>query len=595
LARLIKLARPYWKFLIVSAVCLVVSTLLQLTFPLFIGRIVDSAITYKDMTMMTASALALVGVFAVQAVFNFGQTYLTSYTGERLVADVRKGVFAHLQRLSLGFYDNQRVGELTSRLSNDVTVVQAGLTNNLISPLGQVLTLVGGLTAIVLIDWRLIGLVLIVVPPVMLTGILFGRRLSRISEQAQAALGIATTVLEETLSAPRVVKAFGREDYEIGRYGSAVEESFNAGLTRIRNRSFFIALITLLGFAALAGIMWFGGVEVLNGNLSPGELFILPLYIIMATGPITALTGVYAQFQEASGAAGRLFEILDTVPDIQDSPGAVALPAPARGEVELREVTFRYGNGPNVLRDLSLKMEEGRVLALVGPSGAGKTTLASLVPRFYDVAAGAVLVDGYDVRDLTISSLRGAIAIVPQEPQLFGGTVYDNIAYGRVEATEAEVEAAARAANAHDFIMEYPDGYQSIVGERGVKLSGGQRQRVAIARAILRDPRILILDEATSSLDNESERLVRDALDRLMKGRTTIIIAHRLSTVQHADRIAVIEAGQVVELGTHRELLAQGGLYYRLYTKSATGLPLEELPPTDDLEELATREVAGSV
>jgi subfamily B ATP-binding cassette protein MsbA len=573
----------------------VVSTLLQLTFPLFIGRIVDSAITYKDMAMMTTAALALLGVFAVQAIFNFGQTYLVSYTGERLVADVRKGVFTHLQRLSLGFYDNQRVGELTSRLSNDVTVVQAGLTNNLISPLGQVLTLVGGLTAIVLIDWRLIGLVLIVVPPVMLTGILFGRRLSRISERAQAALGIATTVLEETLSAPRVVKAFGREDYEIGRYGSAVEESFNAGLTRIRNRSFFIALITLLGFAALAGIMWFGGVEVLNGNLSPGELFILPLYIIMATGPIGSLTGVYAQFQEASGAAHRLFEILDTVPDIQDSPGAISLPAPARGEVELRDVIFHYGNGPDVLRNLSLKMEAGRVLALVGPSGAGKTTLASLVPRFYDVAAGAVLVDGHDVRDLTISSLRGAIAIVPQEPQLFGGAVYENIAYGRVDATEAEVEAAARAANAHDFITDLPDGYLSIIGERGVKLSGGQRQRVAIARAILRDPRILILDEATSSLDNESERLVRDALDRLMKGRTTIIIAHRLTTVQHADRIAVIEAGQVVELGTHRELLAMGGLYHRLYMKSAAGLPLEELPATDDLEELATREVAGTV
>jgi len=576
-------------------VCLVASTLLQLTFPLFIGRIVDSAITYKDMAMMTASAVVLVGVFAVQAVFNFGQSYLTSYTGERLVADVRKSLFTHLQRLSLSFYDNQRVGELTSRLSNDVTVVQAGLTNNLISPIGQVLTLVGGLTAIVLIDWRLILLVLIVVPPVMLTGILFGRRLSRISERAQAALGIATTVLEETLSAPRVVKAFGREDYEIGRYGSAVEESFDAGLTRIKNRSFFIALITLLGFAALAGVMWFGGVEVLNGNLSPGQLFILPLYIIMTTGPITGLTGVYAQFQEASGAAGRLFDILDTVPDIQDSPGAISLPAPARGAVELREVTFRYGNGPNVLRDLSLEIEAGRVLALVGPSGAGKTTLASLVPRFYDVAQGAVLVDGHDVRDLSVSSLRDAIAIVPQEPQLFGGTVYENIAYGRVGSTEAEVEAAAGAANAHDFIMDLPDGYQSIVGERGVKLSGGQRQRVAIARAILRDPRILILDEATSSLDNESERLVRDALDRLMKGRTTIIIAHRLSTVQHADRIAVIEAGEVAELGTHRELLAQGGHYYRLYTKSAAGLPLEELPPTDDLEELATREVVGTV
>jgi subfamily B ATP-binding cassette protein MsbA len=595
LARLIRLARPYWKFLVVSAVCLAVSTLLQLSFPLLLQRIVDSAITYKDVGMMTASALVLVGVFLVQAVFNFGQTYLISYTGERLVADVRKSVFTHLQRLSLGFYDNQRVGELTSRLSNDVTVVQAGLTNNLIGPLGQVLTLVGGLTMIILIDWRLIALVLVVVPPVMLTGILFGRRLRGMSERAQAALGVATTVLEETLTAPRVVKAFGREDYEIGRYGSAVEESFNVGLMRIRTRSVFIAFITLISFAALAGIMWFGGNEVLNGNLSPGQLFILPLYIIMATAPISALTGVYAQFQEASGAAHRLFEILDTEPDIKDSPDAVPLASPARGEVELRDVTFHYVNGPDVLKELSLTIEEGSVMALVGPSGAGKTTLASLVPRFYDVADGAVHIDGHDVRTLTMNSLRDAIAIVPQDPQLFGGTIYDNIVYGRLDATEAEVEEAARAANAHDFIIDFPDAYQSIVGERGVKLSGGQRQRVAIARAILRNPRILILDEATSSLDNESERLVRDALDRLMKGRTTLIIAHRLSTVERADKIAVIEAGRLVEIGTHRELLAHAGLYYRLYTKSAAGLPLEELPPTDDLEELATREVVGTV
>ncbi|MDQ6693235.1 MAG: ABC transporter ATP-binding protein/permease, partial [Chloroflexota bacterium] len=489
LRRLLRLAFPYWGRLAVAAFCLVVSTLLTLSFPLLIQKIVDSAVTKHSSAEMTSTAIELVGIFLVQSIFNFGQFYLVAFTGERLVADVRKRVFGHLQKLSLGFYDNQRVGELTSRLSNDVAAVQAGLTNNLIGPLGQILTLVGGIVMIVLIDWRLIGLVLLVIPPVVLTGVIGGRRLQGAAEQAQAALGVATTVLEETLAAPRVVKAFGREPYEVERYGASVEESFKVGMRRVRTRAVFVTVITLVSFIALVGIMWFGGNEVLNGNLSPGQLFSLPLYILLATGPVSALTGVYAQFQEASGAARRLFEILDTAPEIADAPDAVALPSPARGEVALRSVTFHYNGGPDVLKNLSLEIEAGQVVALVGPSGAGKTTLASLVPRFYDVAEGAVLVDGHDVRALTSRSLRDAIAIVPQEPQLFGGTIYENIAYGRLEAGAEDVRQAARAANAHDFIEELPDGYNSIVGERGVKLSGGQRQRVAIARAILRDPR----------------------------------------------------------------------------------------------------------
>lgn len=593
LRRLLTLAVPYWRRLLVAGVCLVVSTLLTLTMPLFIQKIIDSVMVQKDMSAMTGLALGLVGVFLVQSLFNFGQSYMLAYTGERLVADLRKHVFAHLQSLSLSFYDNQRVGELTSRLSNDVSVVQAGLTNNLLGPIGQALTLVGGLTMIVIIDWRLIILVLLIVPPVVFVGSFFGRKLGRASESAQSALGVATTVLEETLAAPRIVKAFGREQYEIGRYGESVEESFRVGMRRALLRGVFISLITFVSFGALAGILWFGGNEVLSGRLSPGQLFSLPLYIMLAAGPISALTGVYAQLQESSGAARRLFELLDTAPDITDEPGARALPAPAHGEIEFREVTFRYRDGPDVLRDLSLRIEPGEVVALVGPSGAGKTTLASLVPRFYDVAEGTVLVDGSDVRQLTVDSLRGAIAIVPQEPQLFGGTIRENIAYGRLDATDEEIAAAAKIANAHEFIESLPEGYASIIGERGVKLSGGQKQRVAIARAVLRDPRILILDEATSSLDNESEALVKQALERLMQGRTVLIIAHRLSTVEHADRIAVIEHGRVLEIGSHRALLELGGLYHRLYTRYAHGALAEEPEPTQDLEVLAGREVAA--
>ncbi len=593
LKRLFALARPYWKHLVLAAVCLVISTLLTLSFPLLTQRLVDSAVVDKNAAALTVIALTMVGVFLVQAVFNFGQSYLLSFTGERLVADLRKRLFTHLQSLSLSFFDNQRVGELTSRLSNDVAVVQAGVTGNLIGPIGQALTLVGGLVMIVIIEWRLLLLVALVVPPVMLVGNVFGRRLHGVSERAQAALGDATTVLEETLSAPRVVKAFGREPHEVGRYGAAVDHSFRISMQRTVTRSVFVALMGLVSFSALAAIMWFGGNEVLSGNLSPGELFALPIYILLATGPINALAGAYAQLQEASGAARRVFDILDTSPEVQDRPGAAALPSPARGEVDFRDVVFGYGDGPEVLHGLSLRIESGDVVALGGPSGAGKTTMASLIPRFYDVRGGAVAVEGHDVRNVTQSSLRDQIAVVPQDPQLFGGTVYENIAYGRLDAAEEEVFAAAKAANAHGFISELPDGYDSIVGERGVKLSGGQRQRVAIARAVLRDPRILILDEATSSLDNESEALVRQALDRLMRGRTVIVIAHRLTTVERADRIAVIEDGRVAEVGSHAELLAREGLYHRLYTRYAVGLPVEEEEPTSDLEEMATREVAA--
>lgn len=585
--RLLSLARPYWRQFALAAVCLVAATAVTLSLPVFIQGLVDATVVHKDPSLMTNLLMLMVGAFLVQAVFNFGQSYLLSFIGERLVADLRKKVFTHLQSLSLGFYDNQRVGELTSRLSNDVTAVQAGLTNNLLGLLQQLLMLIGGLLLIILLDWMLVLVAAVAVLPIFVVGFFFGRRLERASESAQAAIGEATTVLEEVLAAPRIVKAFGRERYEIGRYGGAVEESLRVAMRRSRLRAGFAALMTFSSFSALAAILWFGGNSVMSGRLSPGQLFSLPIYIMLALGPISALTNTYAQFRESSGAGRRLFELLDTRPDVEDAPDAEELPARIRGEVEFRDVGFRYGGGPQVLHDLSLRIEAGKVVALVGASGAGKTTMASLIPRFYDAQTGVVQVDGRDVKRVTLNSLRAQMAIVPQDPQLFGGSVRENIAYGQLDATPEEIKRAARVANAHDFIEELPNGYDTIVGERGVKLSGGQRQRIAIARAVLRDPRVLILDEATSSLDNESEALIKQALARLMQGRTVIIIAHRLSTVEHADLIAVVERGRIAERGTHHELLLAGGIYHKLYMRSTTPLRSGESTVTEDLEVLA--------
>ncbi len=408
---------------------------------------------------------------------------------------------------------------------------------------------------------------LVVTPLIALTAAAFGRRLTRIARKVQEELGNATTVLEETLANVRVVQAFTREPHEIARYGGLVEQVFRLTLGRIRLRASLVTLMTFLTFGAITIVLWFGGREVLAGHLTPGGLISFLFYIFLIAGPLGTLTNLYGQAQEAMGAAGRVFEVLDTAPGIADLVDAHPLPL-LRESLELEDVHFAYIPEREVLRGVSFRVEAGRMTALVGPSGAGKTTIASLIPRFYEPTGGRILIDGMDIRQGTLESLRGQIALVPQEPVLFGISVRENIAYGRLDAPESEIIAAAEAANAHQFILKLPEGYDSLVGERGVKLSGGQRQRVAIARAILRDPRILILDEATSSLDNESERLVQEALERLMAGRTTLVIAHRLSTILRADLIAVLDEGQIVESGTHRSLLAAEGLYHRLYTQA---------------------------
>ena len=565
--RLVGLARPHAARLALAGLCLLLSSISFLAVPYVIRQLTDSVFVHHDPAALNRITLTLLAVVLATAVFGYGRGYLISYAGNRIVTDLRIRLVDHLQRLSLSFYDEHRTGEIMSRVTADTTLVQTVITSNLLDLAREVFTLIAVTVIVLLTDWRLALVALAAAPLIALIAVLIGQRTRRLSEHAQEQLGEAGTVLQETISAARVVKAFGRERYETERYTASVNRSFGALLAAARLNSTFEAVMVTAGFSSVALVLWFGGREVLAHRLTPGGFIAFLFYLIMLIDPLQSLARLYNSFQQALGGAARIFELLDTAPAIHDAPGAYALP-PVRGRVELRNLSFAYSpDGPEVLREVEMVVEAGRTVALVGPSGAGKTTLISLLPRFYEPTAGNILVDGHDAAGVTLESLRATMAIVPQEATLFGGTVRENIAYGRIGATQEEIEAAARAANAHDFIMALPRGYDSTIGERGVKLSGGQRQRVAIARAILKDPRLLILDEATSALDNESEGLVQEALERLMVGRTTIVIAHRLTTVEGADTIVVLDGGRVVEQGTHAALLARGGLYHRLYTR----------------------------
>ena len=534
-----------------------------------IRRLVDTVLVQRDPAALNVAVAELGALFLLQGLLTTGHSYLTAFIGQRVTADFRTTLFGHLQTLSVSFFARRRTGELISRLMNDVGSLQQVMTDAPIDAAKQVVTLVGGLAILFLMNWRLCLLILVLLPAIVLVARLFGRRLKALSTRAQDETARASTILEEVVSGIRIVKSFVREEYERARFAAQIQRALDVVLTRASILAIFVPTITLVTFAAAATVLWYGGTQVIRGAMSPGDLIAFVLYAGLLIGPFGTFARLYSQIKEAQGALERVFEILDTRPEVADQPGARTLPT-VRGHVAMHGVSFAYDPRAPVLTDISFSAEPGEAVAVVGPTGSGKTTLINLLHRFYDPTAGSVTMDGYDLRSVTLSSLYRQIALVPQETHLFGGTIRDNIRYGRITASDEEIEAAARAANAHDFIIGFPDGYATQVGEKGVNLSGGQRQRIAIARAILKDPRILLLDEATSALDNESELLVQEALDRLMKDRTTFVVAHRLSTIQKADHILVLDKGRLVEEGTHAALLERRGLYYHLYTLRLT-------------------------
>ncbi len=545
-------------------VCMLTYSATSGAIPFLTKRIFDDVFSRKDNTMLSLLPLAIIGVFALRGIVSFGEDYLMAFIGGRVVTDIRNKMNSHILQLSMSFFHRNPTGTLISRMTNDAGLAGSAMTGAVVSLLKDSTSLLALIMAAFVMDPLLALIAFVVFPASVLPVMKMGKKIKRFTKKGQVTIGTFTSLMQETIQGARIVKAFGMEEYERDRLQRENERLFKLGIRASRIKAVLTPAMELLAAFAIGGVVWYGGYSVVHGVRTQGQFMAFMAAMFLMYQPFKKLAGTSTTIQQGIVAAERVFEILDTESDVLEKPGAAPAPKFSQ-ELEFHNVSFGYG-GKLVLRDINLKIGAGEMVALVGVSGVGKSTLADLISRFYDVTSGKITIDGVDIRDMNLASLRSQIGIVAQQTFLFNDTVKNNIAYGDRSRNMDQIVAAAKAAYAHDFIMAMPQGYDSMIGELGVRISGGERQRLAIARALLKDPPILILDEATSSLDSESERLVQDALERLMIGRTTLVIAHRLSTIHSADRIVVLVDGTIVEEGTHEELLSRKAEYNKLYT-----------------------------
>jgi subfamily B ATP-binding cassette protein MsbA len=561
--RVLKFVRPYWPRLLAAMFCMGVVSAITAVFALLTKNVLDDIFINKDKFMLTVIPLAFICLGVIKGFFGFGEGYLMNYVGQRVVANMRYQLYSHLQTLSLSFFDRTPTGVLMARITNDVNSIQGAVSDAVTGMIKDAITALGLICVIFYRDWLLALIAIFVFPLAAFPFIQFSRKLRKISKRTLETMAYISTFLQETIFGHRIVKAFNMEAYENRRFGDANEKYFKYLMKRVKIRSLSNPVMEWMAYLGIGSFVWVGGYRVISGGMSVGDFFSFMTAMAMLYDPLRGLSKVNLVIQEGIVAARRVFAILDLKPEVTDAPDARPLSSFSR-EIEYHDVSFRYAD-EMVLKRISFTVKRGEKVALVGSSGAGKTTLVNILPRFYDVAKGTVTIDGMEIRKATLQSLRDQIGVVGQQTLLFNDTVRNNIAYGRPDIPEAEVIKAAKMADAHHFILKLPQGYDTIIGEQGVRLSGGQRQRISIARALLKNAPILILDEATSSLDTESEREVQQALDRLMEKRTVLVIAHRLSTVRNVDRILVLSGGEIIEEGVHRELMAMDGEYKKLY------------------------------
>jgi len=556
--------KPYTANLIAGLICLILVGITGLLIPWLFKFLIDDVLIAGNPVILNYIAAGAVLLYLLKGIFNYAQKYLISGLSQHVIVDLRNDLYQHLQKLSLSFFERQRTGDLMSRITNDVNVIQTSLTTGLSNIVLQPIMIIGIVGFLIYIDWKLALVSFLIIPLVSVAISKFGFKMRSISTRIQNEMSNVTNILQETLSAVRIVKAFNNEDKEIKKFNRANDRTLEENLKGVQVEATITPVVEIIIAFGAAAFLWYGGHKVLRGEMTTGELITFIGYIGLLVSPINILSKSYNLMQKAVGASERIFKLLNVEEKVEEKENAVEVDT-IQGQVDFNKVSFSYKESEKVLKDIDLTVRPGEMVALVGHSGAGKTTLVNLLPRFYDAEQGEILIDGVNIKDVKINSLRKQIGIVPQETVLFKGTIAENIAYGAEQKSIKEIEEAARKANAHQFIMDFDRGYQTEVGERGVSLSGGQKQRISIARTLLTDHKILILDEATSSLDLQSEALIQEALERLMKDRTTFIIAHRLSTVINADKIIVLESGNIVEKGKHKELYDKKGYYYNLY------------------------------